>query len=370
MYTLRLLSLSAFISLGIFNQTISNADEVPLIPRTTLFGNYEKGYARISPDGTRLSYCAPNNGVLNIWVMTLGKEDDKPVTKETNRGVFAHYWAHNSKQILYEQDLNGDENYHVFTVDLESGDIRDCTTFPKVKAEVIGLNKHFPNEALIMMNKENPALFDAYHLDLLSGALTLVAKNPGTVVRWFADTQLQIRAAVATNTDGTQTLLARDHADAAWRSLLNVGFEDTLKDELYCGVLGFSRDGTRLYLNSSLGNNTRSLISVNLTTGERETKATDNTYDLTSVIFDADYEPAILLWQKDRMAYKVMNDALREDFKRMRAISAGDLNYLDKSADGLKWVLGFVHDNRSYEYYLYDRTTSTIHIFILCATAH
>ena len=40
----------------------------PLIPRAVLFGNPERAGLQISPDGTMLSYLAPHNGVLNVWV--------------------------------------------------------------------------------------------------------------------------------------------------------------------------------------------------------------------------------------------------------------------------------------------------------------
>ena len=37
-----------------------------LIPREALFGNPEKAQPRLSPDGARLAYLAPVDGVLNV----------------------------------------------------------------------------------------------------------------------------------------------------------------------------------------------------------------------------------------------------------------------------------------------------------------
>src|SRR5712692_7288072 len=55
----------------------------PLIPRALLFGNPEKSAPRLSPDGQRLAYLAPDDrGVLNVWVRTLGQEDDHVVTAD------------------------------------------------------------------------------------------------------------------------------------------------------------------------------------------------------------------------------------------------------------------------------------------------
>ena len=41
-----------------------------LIPRKVLFGNPDKASPRISPDGKQLSYLAPVDGVMNVWVGT------------------------------------------------------------------------------------------------------------------------------------------------------------------------------------------------------------------------------------------------------------------------------------------------------------
>src|SRR4051794_11721012 len=51
------------------------AQDPPLIPRATLFGNPDKAAGRISPDGKWLSFLAPSDGVLNVWVAPADKPD-------------------------------------------------------------------------------------------------------------------------------------------------------------------------------------------------------------------------------------------------------------------------------------------------------
>ena len=48
---------------------------MPLIPRQVLYGNPERAEAAISPDGERLGYLAPVDGVLNVWVGSRDGED-------------------------------------------------------------------------------------------------------------------------------------------------------------------------------------------------------------------------------------------------------------------------------------------------------
>src|SRR5580765_1737447 len=85
----------------------------PLIPRSVLFGNPERSSPEISPDGAMLAYLAPDQGVLNVWVRTLGKSDDRVITQDRKRGIRNLAWQYDSKNILYTQDQNGDENWRV-----------------------------------------------------------------------------------------------------------------------------------------------------------------------------------------------------------------------------------------------------------------
>jgi hypothetical protein len=76
--------LSAFLLVGLCSFAFA---EVALIPRAVLFGNPERSSPQISPDGTMLAYLAPDEGVLNIWVRTLGKSDDRVITNDRKRGI-------------------------------------------------------------------------------------------------------------------------------------------------------------------------------------------------------------------------------------------------------------------------------------------
>ena len=86
------------------------AEDVPLIPRDTLFGNPERTGVQISPDGRWISYLAPRDGVLNVWVMPSDGGEARPVTDSNDRPIRSYGWAWNNEQILYSQDKGGDEN--------------------------------------------------------------------------------------------------------------------------------------------------------------------------------------------------------------------------------------------------------------------
>ena len=119
--------------------------ETGLLPRSVLFGNPDRSGTRISPDGKHLSYLAPVNGVMNVWVGPIDKpEEAKAVTSDKKRGIRSYFWAYTNQHILYAQDADGDEDWHIYRVDLKSGETKDLTPLKKITAQIEGVSHKFP----------------------------------------------------------------------------------------------------------------------------------------------------------------------------------------------------------------------------------
>jgi len=75
--------------------------DVPLIERAKLFGNPTRAAARISPDGQWLTWVAPRDGVLNIWVAPLADlTKARALTDEKQRPIRTAFWSPDSKTVL------------------------------------------------------------------------------------------------------------------------------------------------------------------------------------------------------------------------------------------------------------------------------
>src|SRR5262245_28473262 len=191
------------------------AEPPALIPRDLLFGNPERTSPALSPDGARLAWLAPDtNNVLQVWVKTIGKDDDKIVTADKKRGIRQYVWAKDNKTLLYLQDSDGDENFHIYGVDLEAGNVRDYTPFQGVRADVADLEIDFPNEVLVTLNLRDRSLFDVYRLNLKNGALDLDTENPGDVVGWLSDPKFRVRGAQVPTGDGGTEIRVREDEKA------------------------------------------------------------------------------------------------------------------------------------------------------------
>ncbi|HEY1703413.1 MAG TPA: prolyl oligopeptidase family serine peptidase [Trebonia sp.] len=354
---------------------------VSLIPRRVLFGNPERTSPRISPDGTRLAWIAPRDGVLNVWVApfsagtgggsgtdgsrTGGSAADgdggvdwasaRAVTEDTDRGVRVFGWARDNRHLVYLQDTGGDENWRLYDVDLTTMERRDLTPFDNIHADIIAMSKRRPNEVLVGVNADNPQLHDVYRLDLATGTLAKEIENPG-FAGWVADEDLVVRAALAPQEDGSFNVLVRDSVSDDWRTLLEIPAEDVTSSD----VVSFSGDGRSLLVISAAGANTGRLTRIDLATGDATVLAEDPGADVTGAMLHPDTrEPQIALILKDRMSYEVLDPAVAEDFAAIRALHPGDPMFAGRDEADRTWLVGFTNDTGPVPYYAYDRTTKT-----------
>jgi len=325
-----------------------------LIPREVLFGNPEKATPRISPDGTRMSYLAPVDDVLNVWIGDLGGSEMVPITKDTLRGIRMYAWAEDNQHIIYLQDKGGDENWRIYAVNLESGETRDLTPFENVKAGILAMDKSFPDEMLVTMNKDNPQLNDVYHLDLKSGELKKIAENPGNIIGWVADAKFQIRAALAANEKAGFDLLYRKTTKADWETIASWDSEDALNS----GPVMFSKDGKSMYLLDSRNVNAAQLQVMNLETKETEVIAADSMYDVSNVMIDPDtYEVQAVYFEKDRSEIVVLDEDIRDDIEAISKLEDGDFTVTSRDNADDTWLVAFETDDGPVSYYSYDVPT-------------
>ena len=343
---------------------LSNAetDAIPeLIPREILFGNPVKTRPRLSPDGGFLAYLAPFDNVLNVWIRTIGAEDDKPVTNDGTRGIRYYSWAEDSKHILYAQDAEGDENWRMYAVDIGTNETEDLTPFENVQVLFIETNKSFPDEVILSMNKEDPRVHDLYHLDLTSGELDLIAKNPGNFIDWIIDTHFKVRGAIAAKEDGGFDLVMRESDEADWQTLVTWDAEDgmTSAPNFVSPPTVISEDGKYIFMMDSRNANAGRLIKLEITTGSLEVLVEDPEYDVSQYVLLHPQTNAVqaMALQKDRLEWVVLDKSLADDFRSINSLEHGDFYILSRDNGDKTWLVTFEKDNGPVTYYVYDRTS-------------
>ena len=333
---------------------------VDLIPRNVLFGNPERISPHISPDGSRLAWIAPREGVLNVWVAPIGTsgvdwDDATVVTDDTDRGIRMFAWAKDGRHLLYLQDTGGDENWRLYDVDLETMAKRDLTPYEGIQARVIATRKSHRDEVLVGLNRDNPQLHDVYRLDLKTGELAKLIENPG-YAGWLADEDMVVRGALAPLPDGGFDLLVRDDAEGDWRTLLTIPADDAPASD----ALAFSGDGKSLLAISSVGVNTGRLVRIDLASGEDRVLLEDPDADVAGAMLHPDTrEPQIALVLKDRAEYHVLDPAVQPDYEAIRALHTGDPSLIGRDEADTTWLVAYTDDAGPVRYYGYDRATGT-----------
>ncbi|MBF0549417.1 MAG: S9 family peptidase [Deltaproteobacteria bacterium] len=336
-------------------QTEPNSQAGELIPREVILGNPVRISVRISPDGTRLCYVAPSaQGVLNAWVKTIGRNDDSMITNDTHRGITHCGWAYNGRQLLYIQDKDGDENWHLYTVDPATKKSRDLTPFPGVRAQDFMTDKRHPDQLYIGLNKRDPKVFDMYRLNLKSGDLSLAAVNPGDVQGWVADHNLIIRGAVASNpTDGSTVIRIRTSAGSPWNDVITAPYGVELD------LIGFTPDNQKLRVSTSLDSDTSRLVELDGRTGNPlRTIIANDQADLGEVMIDDDtHEVQAVSFTYLRRKWTVVDQSLKADFETLSKVKDGEMSIISRDLAKRKWIVTYNLDNAPYSYYLYDSQT-------------
>ena len=338
----------------LLSTTMVRAELPPLIPRKVLFGNPTKAAPLISPDGKRLAFLAPDkNEVLQVWVQTIGKDDAKQVTADKKRGIRQHLWSYAPDVLLYMQDTDGDENYHLYSVDLKEDVVRDLTPFQGVRAEPIDLNAEHPNEILVGLNIKDRRWHDVYRIDLTTGAVKLDTKNPGDVQTWIADANMQVRCAVAALRDGGLEVRVRADAKSDWKEFVTWG-----PDESDSRVLGFTDDGKGLWQLSNKRSNTLKLV--------RTLEGQDSAFgamsvDVGNVLFHpTKHDPLAFALNRHKVNWEAMKDSVEEDFKTLQKGDRGELSIINTDHAFKTWVVAYSKDVKPTEYFLYERETKKL----------
>lgn len=324
---------------------------VPLIPRDVLFGNPERVSPTLSPDGTRLGFIAPLDGVLNVWV---GPADDpaaaEPVTRDTGRGVRMFAFCHDDKTLVYLQDTDGDEDWRLYALDLKSGEAMLVTPEKGVTAGVLAHNRWHPTTMLVALNADNPELHDIYRLDLPTREVEKIEANPGYAA-WLIDADLNVRGGAAMTEEGGMVTYLRngDGEDKPW---LEIGQDDVATT----GVTGFDRAGRTAYVISSVGVNAGRLLAVDLATGAETVLADDPEFDVSAVAVDQEtLEPQAVTFVKDRKVWHYLDDSFGDDVEHLRGRLGGEVGVNRAVRDDRRWLVSDVVADGPVRHFVYDR---------------
>ncbi|MDY6940429.1 MAG: S9 family peptidase, partial [Cyanobacteriota bacterium] len=327
----------------------------PIIDRQILFGNPQRTSPKLSPDGKYLAYIAPDDkNVLQVWLREIGKEGDRQLTQDPKRGIRLYFWTYDPGTLVYLQDADGDENFHLYAVNIRTDEVRDLTPFPGVKVQPIALDPNFPRDILVGLNRENPQRFDVYRIDLASTEVILETQNPGNILAWTPDEEYRIRAALATTPDGGYDLLFRATPEGDWETLRHWSGDD----EGY--PRAFSADGKTLYIVGNHDANAQRFIALDLATRQEAIVAQDPQYDIAEIVLHPKTRsPQAVSFYKERLEWQILDESLTADFAILTKVRRGEVRLVSRDLEDTTWLVSYLTDDGPTYYYTYDRSSKT-----------
>ncbi|MFN3512699.1 MAG: alpha/beta fold hydrolase [Phenylobacterium sp.] len=323
----------------------------PLIERSKIFGNPSRAQARISPDGQWLSWTAPRDGVMNVWVAPVADPAQaRPLTAETDRPIRGYFWAPDSNQILFINDKGGDENFLLYGVDVRTGAQKTLTPFEKTRVQIVGISRFVQDRILVGINNRDPRWHDVHSLDLATGRLTPVFQNDG-FASFVADDRLNLRLAVRPRPDGGRDVFAIKDGKVAAEPTETIPYEDSGTQPV-----GYTPDGRTLYWIDSRGRDTSALVAQDTATGERKALA----HDARADIFTGLLEPKTGKFQAYAVNYLKtewvgVDPAVKADLDFLRAELPGEIAVTSRTDDDKLWIVSADPVNQPSAAYLFDR---------------
>jgi dipeptidyl aminopeptidase/acylaminoacyl peptidase len=329
----------------------------PLIERAKLFGNPSRTGGQLSPDGRWISFLAPRDGVMNVWVAPVATPDRaRPLTAEKLRPIRSTFWSPDSAQVMFINDAGGDENFLLYGVDVATGAQRNLTPFAKTRVYPINVSKAVRDRFLIGVNNRDPRWHDLYSVEPATGKLTLVFRNEG-YSDMVADEQLRLR------------LVAKPRADAGsdWHRVVDgkveakpiVGFG--LDDSQTTSPLDFTRDGRTLYWTDSRGRDRAAIMAQDVATGAMTPVGESAKADVSGGLFDP--RTGRLQAYADnhlKNEYVPVDAGVRDDLAFLKSQNMGEFFVTSRTDADDKWLVTFDPVSAPSSTHLYDRAAKRL----------
>lgn len=320
------------------------------------FRNPVKTGYQLSPDGKYFSYMAPYKKRMNIFVQKIGGKKVQQITFEKDRNVGGYFWA-NKKRIVYIKDSGGDENFRLFAVDRTGKNAKDLTPFDKVRIELIDSLEDKEEELIIGMNKQNPAVFEPYRINIKTGKIKQLAKNSNPaepITQWITDHNGKLRIAVQMVGGVNQRILYRGSEKEEFKEVFTTNFKVQFQP------IFFDFDnGPVVFVSTNVGRDKAVVVRYNMETKEEVgiPLFEHSEVDVSSLIYSKKRKvitaAVYTTWKRQYQFFDKKRAALQKRLEK--ALKGYEVVVTSASKEETKYMVRTYSDRSLGAYYYYDQ---------------
>ncbi|MCS3902919.1 dipeptidyl aminopeptidase/acylaminoacyl peptidase [Methylohalomonas lacus] len=325
-----------------------------LIPRRILFGNPQRAFALISPNGRQLASLAPVDGVMNIVVAPIDAPDsEQPLTSARGRGIGHCVWAYDNESLLYLADHDGDENWHLYRLRLADAAVTDLTPGAGVRARLLELSPRHPDAALVEIQSPDAEACGLFRIRLADATREALPPLPD-FQRLLTDDFRPVLGSRPRADGGSDWYQPGADVSAEWNPAFSVPPEDNLTTY----PVGLA--GDQLYLVDSRGRDRAALVQQSLTDGRQQLLFEPAEADVSDVLLDArGRQPLAVAVTGRRKQWHALDAGVAAEFDYLAGRAHGDISIASRSADDHHWIIGYQADTAPVNFYHYDRRRGT-----------
>ena len=326
------------------------------IPLEDFFKNPEKSSYQISPDGSFYSFMAPYKNRMNIFIQKIGDSSATQLTFEEARDIAGYFWP-NNEQIVFLKDEAGDENFHLFGVNIDGSNPIGFTDFEGVRAQIIDDLPDQKDFVVIGLNKRNKQVFDPYRLNLKTGEISMLAENPGNIQGWMFDHDGKLRIATAIVDGVNQSILYRENEEDEFKTIITTNFKEGFNPQF------FTFDNKNIIGSSNLGRDKYAIVEFDpITAKEVKVLYANDDYDVNGVgysrkrkVITAAYFES---WKSERHYFDSTSKATFEKIQKQFAGYEIGITGVNKAENIL--ILRTYSDKSLGAYYIYNSEDDTM----------
>ncbi len=330
----------------------------PTLPMKDFFRNPEKSGFQISPDGQYFSYRAPWHERMNIFVQKVGDTVATQVTTDTVRDISGYFWK--GDRLVYSRDINGDENFIVFSASRDGKEVKALTPEHKVRAEIMDDLHNVPGmeqTIYVTMNKRNPQILDPWSVNITTGEMKQAVDNTPNYENFITDHAGVIR--FATKTDGVNTnYFYRATAKDPFTEYMTTSFKDSW------GPLFFTFDNKNCYVSSNLNGRDKNAIAEWDIAAKKETKElyANPDYDVSGLDYSKKRQVLTMItWTGAKQEKMFLDEQTKAMFGKLEAQLPGyEVGIVSNNDDETKYTIWAGNDKVTGKFYFYDQASDKL----------
>ncbi len=311
---------------------------------------------KLSPDGKYIGYMKRRvSGERDLYLKEIISEKETLLKSQGEDLIRGFAWA-SEDRIVYMQDKGGDENYHVYGVDISGANDVDLTPYDGVRANILSSLKEDKDHMIIQMNKDNLQQEEPYLLNVNNGEITklyTVKEGDDPVAGYNFDSKGNLRA-ITKIKDGVNTELLYK-IDGEFKQLKYTDFSDAFS------ISSFNVDSENpdlAYVVSNLDGDKTEIQIYDLKQNKKiETIFSNETFDVSGLTLSRkrDYEIDYFSYTGEKTIVVPVSETYLKIYARLKK-EFGDKQFYTagRTDDESKYMIAVTSDKIVGEYYLYD----------------